>query len=68
MRAVRPAGGEVAACDRHLADAMRMVTPEHNGETNDTHIVVRRLEVAGPACAICGDPATWVLIPQAVLR
>lgn len=68
MRAVRPVSNETAACNEHLADAMRSITPETNGHDNDTHVVVRRLVYAGPACAFCMDPAAWVLIPQAVLR
>lgn len=73
MRAVlRPKGGEVASCDVHLAEAMRRVTPATNGDDNDTHVVVRRLGAdTDRSCRFCWSqpaPATWVLIPQAVLR
>jgi hypothetical protein len=48
---------------------MRAVTTPHNGEENDTHVIVRRLDGSeGPVCAVGGEPATWVLFPQAVLR
>ena len=73
MRAVRPTGGEVAACDAHLADAMSQVTSPVDGHDNDTHVVVRRLgsESIRP-CPFRGHfaptDARWVLIPQAVLR
>lgn len=69
LRALRPTGGQVATCDTHLALAMRAVTPPSNGEENDTHMIVRRLEAQTETlCTIGAEPATWVLFPQAVLR
>lgn len=71
LRATRPAGGEVATCDDHLADSMRQVTSPVDGHDNDTHLVVRRLgDMAEVRCAVSrpSHPAAWVLIPQAVLR
>lgn len=73
LRRVQRAGGEVASCDVHLAAQLRTVTPEHNGDENDTHLVVRRLSDTD-ATVLCAYPhggphrAAWVLIPQAVLR
>lgn len=71
MRAVRPAGGEVASCDVHLAAAMRQVTSPVDGHDNDTHVVVRRLGDNNLTPCPFDKPhggASWVLIPQAVLR
>lgn len=73
MRAVRrPVGGEVASCDVHLSTAMRKVTSPVDGHDNDTHVVVRRLGSEHAQSVVCHagtvHTATWVLIPQAVLR
>ena len=69
LRAVRAGGPAVASCDDCLPDAMRAATSPVNGEDNDTHVVVRRLgDNSTESCDHCTRPATWVLIPQAVLR
>ena len=69
LRAVRPAAPETATCDMDLAAAMRAVTSPVDGEDNDTHVVVRRVgDNSTAVCDRCSAPATWVLIPQAVLR
>lgn len=66
VRAVRPVGGEVAACNQHLHLAMEKVTSPPDG---DTHVVVRR--TSGEVCAFrfggAIHTAQWLLIPQAVI-
>jgi hypothetical protein len=55
---------------------MRAVTPERDGDENDTHVVVRRLPADTTLVCELGRhqakrqtaPAVWLLTPQAVLR
>lgn len=57
-----------ATCDRHMAKAMRDVTPP-DGDATDTQVLVRRLDTPDPAyrCS-CGELATWFLKTEAVVR
>jgi hypothetical protein len=68
MRRRRRTLPSAATCDRHMAKAMRDITPP-DGDTADTHVLVRRLDTPNPAyrCA-CGVSATWFLTTEAVVR
>ena len=60
----------VPTCDRHLADAMRQVTPEDGDRGTDSNVMVRRADgttLLG-VCHACGSPATWVLQLVGVFR
>lgn len=60
----------VPTCDRHVAIALRQVTPADGDHGTDSNVMVRRLDVPSTVdpCRVCGRAATWVLQLVGVFR